>query len=749
MDFLNVALLAGAAALIAPLTIHLFNRQRYRIVDWGAMHLLQAALASNTRRPRWESWWLLLVRCLIPVLLAFTLARPVLTHFRQPAARETQSVLVIVDNSLSMAVTTGVESLLQRAQRELLLIADSSPGTEWSLWSNSVPATDLLQGTTFNLQRLRTALERVPAPAGSDLHRGTLPLGLRQLSKLQQPGRQMILASDFQAEQWRNMSENELQAISNQLTADNSATQLFLLPVGISSAAPNMAVEWLEAPSQARLDQPLFFVARISNYGLQEVQNIQVIFQVAGRDLSRRTLNIAPGASESVEFVCEFTELGWQHVSIRIDDAGDVHGDDVGYHVVHVTTPPKILVIDDSLDRPTNPAEATPADRTNAGFIGTSRYLQLALAPFADPLENPWITQPIRSSDMPATALDTYAAVVVADVQNDDASWRERLDDYVRRGGGLLCFANPSNPSGGSANPPESLGELLPLVYGASQAAPTNQPAQLNLTNSTFTTSELARAAFQGLDEFEFLSWREMAPRTSPVNHRTLLRFQDGTPWLVESEVGGGLVVQCASACGDQGSNLPNRPAYVPLMLSLIERVANHHSSATHVWTGEVVHLRTATDSMLASGPSSEARVQRLQLPKSTSSQEPPSFLPSTVRLQSGQGLFTDTRLPGVYSATAVSQVAEEHQVQPAMFSVNVPATESQLTALSNNELRNLAQRLGATLIESAADYQQAARIQRDGKELWRWLLWIVVGLLLAELWIGSPATPPQARDKT
>jgi hypothetical protein len=271
----------------------------------------------------------------------------------------------------------------------------------------------------------------------------------------------------------------------------------------------------------------------------------------------------------------------------------------------------------------------------------------------------------------------------------------------------------------------------------------------LNLTNSTFTTSELTRTANQGLDEFEFLSWRELVPRTNPVSHRTLLRFQHGTPWLVESEVGHGLVVQCASSCGDQGSNLPNRPGYVPLMLSLIERIANHHSSATHVWSGEVVHLRTTAESSSADGSSSEALVQRIHLPKSISSQESPSLHSFTVPLQTGQGFFTDTRLPGVYSARMVSQVDEEHQVQPAMFSVNVPASESQLTALSNLELRNLAQRLGATLIESAADYEQAARIRRDGKELWRWLLGIVVGLLLAELWLGCRATPPDARDKS
>jgi hypothetical protein len=753
MDFLNVVLLGGAAALLAPLAIHLFNRQRSQIVDWGAMHLLQAALESNARRPRWESWWLLLVRCLIPVMLAFSLARPVLTHFKKSTAREAQAVLMIVDNSLSMAVTMDEESLLRRAQRELMLIADSSPGTEWGLWSNSVPATDLLQGTTFDLQRLRTALERTPPPAGSDLNRATLPLGLRQLSLLQQPGRQLILASDFQAEPWRDMSENELQAISTQLTTNNSATQLFLLPLRTSNApqnAPqNVAVELLEAPSRARPQQPLIFVARISNYGLQEVNPVQVVFQVAGRDLSRRSLNLAPGGSEQVEFGCEFTELGWQHVSIRIDDAGDIHGDDVCYHTVQVTTPPQILVIDDSVDQPTKPAGASPADKTNASFVGTSRYLQLALAPFADPQDNPWIIQRIRSADIPESTLNRYAAVVVADVYNVHSTWPERLNDYVRGGGGLLCFANPPNSPLDSAQPPANLSDFLPLVYGTAQASASDQPAQLQLADGTFATSELERGALQGLNEFEFTKWTEMVSGTNPVDYRTLLRLQHGAPWLVEADRGQGLVVQCASSCGDQGSSLPNRPAYVPLMLSLVERVANHHRSAMHVSTGEVVQLRTTAESISTGVPSSTALVQRIALPSVNPDLNPPQLPSFTVPLQAGQGSFANTRLPGIYSAKLVSQVAGDQQLQPALFSVNVPAIESQLTALSDRELRSLALRLGATLIESATDYHQTARIQRDGQEVWRWLLWIVVGLLLAELWIGWRATLPSARDKS
>ena len=82
MTFLNTALLSGLALVGIPILIHLLHRRRVKIIRWGAMHLLDAAFRANTRRLKFEHLLLLLVRCLIPVLLALCMARPVLTGIR-------------------------------------------------------------------------------------------------------------------------------------------------------------------------------------------------------------------------------------------------------------------------------------------------------------------------------------------------------------------------------------------------------------------------------------------------------------------------------------------------------------------------------------------------------------------------------------------------------------------------------------------------------------------------------------------
>ncbi|MFY8201350.1 MAG: BatA domain-containing protein, partial [Pirellula staleyi] len=76
MTFLNGLLAFGAAAFTIPLLIHLLHRNRYVTLDWGAMHLLQFSRSVNAKRVQWQQLLLLFLRCLLPILLALAMSRP-------------------------------------------------------------------------------------------------------------------------------------------------------------------------------------------------------------------------------------------------------------------------------------------------------------------------------------------------------------------------------------------------------------------------------------------------------------------------------------------------------------------------------------------------------------------------------------------------------------------------------------------------------------------------------------------------
>src|SRR5258705_13917852 len=99
MTFLNFALVFGATAFSIPLIIHLFNRSRFKVVQWGAMHLLESVLRQNRKRMKIEQLILLLIRISIPIVLALCMARPVVTGMKALMCDVKTSVVVLVDNS--------------------------------------------------------------------------------------------------------------------------------------------------------------------------------------------------------------------------------------------------------------------------------------------------------------------------------------------------------------------------------------------------------------------------------------------------------------------------------------------------------------------------------------------------------------------------------------------------------------------------------------------------------------------------
>ena len=120
MTLLNGLLALGALAFTVPLAIHLLFRSRFKVVDWGAMHLLEHVVRINRRRIQLLHLLLLLLRCMLPVLLAFCLARPVLTGFRSLPGDAPQTIVLAIDDSRSMSVRddTGI-GRMDRVKAEL------------------------------------------------------------------------------------------------------------------------------------------------------------------------------------------------------------------------------------------------------------------------------------------------------------------------------------------------------------------------------------------------------------------------------------------------------------------------------------------------------------------------------------------------------------------------------------------------------------------------------------------------------
>src|SRR5437879_3555083 len=132
MSFLNLAMLTGLVAVAIPPIIHLLNRRRYDVIDWGAMQFLQVSEVTR-RRLMLEEVLLMMLRMGLLGVLVFALAGPFLNTSlpSRLGARGSRDIVLVIDGSASMAATdeAGGKDPFEKAREwAMALIDDLAPG---------------------------------------------------------------------------------------------------------------------------------------------------------------------------------------------------------------------------------------------------------------------------------------------------------------------------------------------------------------------------------------------------------------------------------------------------------------------------------------------------------------------------------------------------------------------------------------------------------------------------------------------
>src|SRR5215468_11328665 len=96
---LNTWMLAGLVALLIPPLIHLLNRRRYDVVDWGAMQFLQVSEVTR-RRILIEEVLLMALRMGLIAVLVLALAQPFTDrNVLSAGGRPSRDVVLVFDGS--------------------------------------------------------------------------------------------------------------------------------------------------------------------------------------------------------------------------------------------------------------------------------------------------------------------------------------------------------------------------------------------------------------------------------------------------------------------------------------------------------------------------------------------------------------------------------------------------------------------------------------------------------------------------
>lgn len=643
-----LALLALAAAGL-PIALHLLRRQDLPTRKLPTVALLMRAQTASRRRVRLVDLLLLIVRVLLIAMAALAVARPFVDVTLAYGDGSVASVAIVIDDSMSMA-GRGEPSLLARASDRATEVVRSLPeGSEVAVVLAGAPAR-VLVARTAELDAARRAVldARGPSARGTDL-RGALALAERELAGARHADRRLLVLTDGAAHALADLE----------------------LPVNLAST-----IERLEGPTanaaivDARATPDPTTPGRLSiavDVRASELdgREIPLVLRRGGEELARTAVVIAEGGARATLHAAVDPADPAAELALEIDDALDM--DDTRGLLLRAPSGARIVVVDDQ------PRGTAPG----AEFL--SRAIDLA------PREGGELTR--RRVDRETfAAMGTSEAdmIVLSGVAAPSERVAAALREHVTRGGGLLIAPGESFDARAYA---ARLGDLLPARPRAAVSLEVRGP-------SAAPGSDLVDGA--GLESTMTQRWltlEEVEPESE-----TPLVFDGGAPALVIGRRGDGRVALLATSLDDAWTDLPYRPGYLPLVVSLLRRLAPAGSAPS----GPVL----AGTRVTIEPPAGAVRLDVIA----------PDGERTVFDSLSEPVAFDATDAPGVYRVEVATRERALSAEARLAFLVAPPASES---SLSPGELP--AGSAGASGAEPASTVVE--------KPLWPWLF-LLVGLL-------------------
>ena len=774
MTFLNALLAFGATAFTIPLLIHLLNRSKYMTIDWGAMQFLESSVKVNSRRVQWKQLLLLLVRCLIPILLALAMARPLLQAWKNSADASPLSLAILIDDSLSMYTLSPSQSALQSAQAnqatnepnrlgssssrilqavaQVRTVLEGLPaGSEAALIWAGKPAQIESEHQPAALLKMKLA-ELIESRAKKNETAGTtdlseaVTLATQWLDQGTNSKRHLLVLSDFQSSQWNSNTQDLARDLATAFSNRSVPIEWSFFQVGkadsqtdaSSNLTSNADIALLgidSIPSHVTPQGKMTISTTLQNYSNQNAV-VPVVFMDGLDEVERQSVSVAANSTATIRFQWSPKIAGDSILKVFADWKDSTPQDHALTNVIRAREPASILIID--------------GDRKQEAMQSESDFIRLALTPFSLLRGEPgdlFSTRVVTPGGWNEEALRTCEAVIccnVPDFSNDERKW---LRNFVEKGGGLLmCLGDKVQAEKLNAWEPLSqgglrIGKLSPRIAWE---------GEINLTADA--PFELSRASLDALRSAQFAARHELLVEEPQAI--AIAKFADGLPFLIKTTIGPGKVYWMMSSGDDDDSNLPALPVYLPLVQKLMTSILHWRSGWNQVSPGEswfenlsamtgktnplsndVASLFQDRKSLTVQLPAASTRDVPLDV-KDTAGNEPILF--RTIDLGS-------SRFEGI----AQSTLGDRRINTAVVLSSKDRKVELGRALMSSDELEAFAKDAKANVYRDAQSWIKQENSNPAGKEIWTWFWLGLLILFLAEMFLQQSLNPRQARPSS
>ncbi|WP_437186199.1 BatA domain-containing protein [Planctomicrobium sp. SH668] len=724
--FLNAWMLIGIAGVALPVLAHLISKRRFEVVRWGAMQFLELGQKSR-RRIHLQDLLLLLLRMAVLLLLAAALARPwgsgsLLGGFGNTPP---QDYVFVLDGSGSMdwQGSSGDDSALgtprQQAEQWVHSALESlQPGDAVGIVDARMSPHRVVSPPMNDRAAVRQSLNGLPESAGPSNLPGAIEDAIKILSTSTNLSRQIIVLSDDQKLAWRPDDELTWLRIDELRKQSKVFPRIdYALVGGESESKTNFSVGRIDLSRAVTVPEfPVKVRAMVRMSGGSSPTRRKAFLKVDGKQIQGKIVEVdlLPNGESLVEFNHVFASEGNYLVSISLDP-DDLPLDDVANAVMTIRSSIPVLLVD--------------GHRHLDPIRSETFYLQSVFAASGE--KSPWIkASVITSSDLDGSQLEGQQGVFLCNVDQLSLRQWEILRQFVQSGGGLVVApGDRTNIDVWNTFDANAATPLLPVRFqatGVQLSADATQSAGVDSLSLEAPWLQRFRTE-NGVDftQARFQKWWDIEPRQLSESEETnapaakapqvLARLSNGSPFLVGHDFGLGTVLVTAVPLDADWSTFPAKNDFVPFLHELVFQFTSR-SEQRNVDQGVPLMLplkakENASD-FLVSGPGV--------------TDAPAEFV---LRGQSAFAMFRKTAIPGVYRFHKKQSTSDV-----ALFVVDNDHSESDLTAMSEEEWKTLTANDRLHKIKSMRDVHAATAAAAPHVELWWILMLAILALLVCEV---------------
>lgn len=699
--FYNPLLLLALSAVLIPIGIHVISRHRAKVISFSSIVFLEASVRERAGIKRIQELLTLLLRCLLILFLVLAASKPLLKHSKGSilgAGSETD-VVILLDNSCSMGYREGDTNLFEQAvsMAESILNTLAENDRAIILTSNrtekSQPSWD-----EATVEKARNQLQEVKLTLSSTSILEDLQTSLDMMNSATGAIREIHVISDFQTS---NLNHPD---ILERIRSNDQRVSVYVIPT-VKTRGENTAVESIQLIEPFPLaNRPITISARIHNRG-DKATTETAILEIDGKRKSKKQVRLKPNEAQNVSFTHEFEQAGRHYAKISLQDEDPLTEDNYRYLPITINEALSILVVD--------------GGDPSLGPLAETFYLKMALTPHAGSgAINPVV---VTAADLPKVNMESFAVFMFANVPEIDPDTLKALEMAVEKGASAALFLG------------ERVQPLSPLYVGSAlfpvefkgRIAARNERSGYALQSIDFN-HPLFRRFQQGetgnLSRVQFREFWKLEV-DSKVAARTLATFDDGSPALVEFELGRGKVIIFASKCDADWSDFPRRTTYLPFIQQLVDYLSPSKMSSREFLVGQEVPF------------SYDFRDARVPISIDRSGKQTHRLV--AMGQEKAETTFRETEQSGYY----LVDIYRPDGLEQDVFAVNIDPAESDITPVAQKGLEDLVPGR-TTFVAEDQKLPDLLRRHREGVELWGNMLFLVLMIAAMECYMANRSTP-------